>query len=219
MLRRYVSLLIVLAVLTGSALAQKQPAAVHVAPYTRSNGTRVPGHYRTYPDNDFYNNFGTYPNINPFTGRIGTRVTPPRGYTGPGPNGAAVVPYNQPTVSGYYWMAIDSSAPVAVQFGIAHPQSNQSERAPQYADVDQWFEVPLGPMAQVDLMLSDNQNRINAADRIMALGVSELSWQTMTLPDLLAIEAKLTTVAATDREAVFRKLRDAAWATMLTIVH
>jgi hypothetical protein len=39
-------------------------AQVWVNPHTRSNGTQVPGHYRTAPDSSLYNNWGTYPNVN-----------------------------------------------------------------------------------------------------------------------------------------------------------
>ena len=44
--------------------------------YCKSNGTCVQGHYRSNPDGNFYNNWSTYPNVNPFTGKRGTRRTP-----------------------------------------------------------------------------------------------------------------------------------------------
>jgi len=49
---------------------------VYVQGYYRSNGTYVQPHYRSNPDGYFYNNWSTYPNINPYTGRMGTRLTP-----------------------------------------------------------------------------------------------------------------------------------------------
>jgi hypothetical protein len=45
--------------------------------YFRSNGTYVAPHYRSSPDGNFFNNWSTYPNINPYTGQMGTRLTPP----------------------------------------------------------------------------------------------------------------------------------------------
>lgn len=51
-------------------------ADVRVRGYYRSNGTYVRPHYRSDPDGNFYNNWSTYPNINPYTGAIGTRRTP-----------------------------------------------------------------------------------------------------------------------------------------------
>ena len=51
-------------------------ADVHVRGYYRSNGTYVQPHYRSNPDGNFYNNWSTYPNVNPYTGATGTRQTP-----------------------------------------------------------------------------------------------------------------------------------------------
>ena len=44
----------------------------YVRPYYRHDGTSVSGHYQTNPDGNIYNNWSTYPNTNPFTGRQGT---------------------------------------------------------------------------------------------------------------------------------------------------
>ncbi len=51
-------------------------ADVYVRGYYRSNGTYVQPHYRSNPDGNFWNNWSTYPNVNPYTGAIGTRRTP-----------------------------------------------------------------------------------------------------------------------------------------------
>jgi hypothetical protein len=55
-------------------------ADVHVRGYYRSNGTYVQPHWRSNPDGNFYNNWSTYPNVNPYTGTIGTRHTPSDSY-------------------------------------------------------------------------------------------------------------------------------------------
>ncbi|MAT67951.1 MAG: hypothetical protein CMJ58_00325 [Planctomycetaceae bacterium] len=47
--------------------------------YFRSNGTYVQSHYRSDADGNFYNNWSTYPNVNPYTGRVGTRREPSYG--------------------------------------------------------------------------------------------------------------------------------------------
>ncbi|MEQ8628732.1 hypothetical protein [Ekhidna sp.] len=52
--------------------------SVYVKGYFRSNGTYVAPHYRSAPDGNFYNNWSTYGNINPYTGKEGTKVTPPK---------------------------------------------------------------------------------------------------------------------------------------------
>jgi len=44
--------------------------------YVRKDGTYVVPHYQSNPDRNFSNNWSTKPNINPFTGQQGTRITP-----------------------------------------------------------------------------------------------------------------------------------------------
>ena len=51
-------------------------ADTYVRGYYRSNGTYVRPHYRSTRDGNFYNNWSTYPNVNPYTGRVGTRTYP-----------------------------------------------------------------------------------------------------------------------------------------------
>lgn len=46
---------------------------VWVNGYFRRDGTYVPGHYRTRSDGDPSNNWSNYPNVNPYTGKPGTR--------------------------------------------------------------------------------------------------------------------------------------------------
>jgi hypothetical protein len=50
---------------------------VAVQGYSRSNGTYVAPHHRSSPDHDFNNNWSTWPNVNPYTGKTGTHHTPP----------------------------------------------------------------------------------------------------------------------------------------------
>jgi len=51
-------------------------SAVWVRGYWRSDGTYVRPHWRSAPDGNPWNNWSTYPNINPFTGKIGTVKSP-----------------------------------------------------------------------------------------------------------------------------------------------
>lgn len=53
------------------SFAQTNPNHVYVSPYTRSNGTYVPGHYRTAPNSTNRDNFSTLGNTNPYTGSPG----------------------------------------------------------------------------------------------------------------------------------------------------
>ncbi len=59
-----------LAFITQFAFGQRQ---VYVNGYYRSNGTYVQPHYRTSPNNTVYDNWSTYPNVNPYTGQTGTK--------------------------------------------------------------------------------------------------------------------------------------------------
>lgn len=46
---------------------------VHIQGHTRSNGTYVAPHVRTRPDTTLLNNWSTKGNVNPYTGKSGTR--------------------------------------------------------------------------------------------------------------------------------------------------
>lgn len=85
---------------SGTAIAQ---SSVYVPGYVRSDGKYVQGHYRSAPDGNPYNNYSTRGNINPYTGRVGTRnpYTP-----SPSPYGGALYqrysnPYSSGTSSSY----------------------------------------------------------------------------------------------------------------------
>jgi hypothetical protein len=61
---------------TGYGSAYSQP--VQVNGYTRTNGTYVEPHYRTTEDDTRSNNYSTKGNVNPYTGKPGTKN--PYGY-------------------------------------------------------------------------------------------------------------------------------------------
>jgi hypothetical protein len=54
------------------ASAQTNPSVTYVDGYVRSNGTYVPGHYKTMSNSTINDNFTTKPNVNPYTGKKGT---------------------------------------------------------------------------------------------------------------------------------------------------
>ena len=62
------------AALASGAFAQ---STVYVRPHVRSDGTVVQGHYRTAPNSTPNDNWSTRPNINPYTGREGTKEPEP----------------------------------------------------------------------------------------------------------------------------------------------
>lgn len=66
--------------LAGAAQAQQWQ---QVQPHVRRDGTYVPQHYRTAPDNSRLNNWSTPGNTNPFTGQRGSDSAPRPQYRPP----------------------------------------------------------------------------------------------------------------------------------------
>lgn len=68
-------------VVMATAVLAARPAHADdwVRGYYRSSGTYVQPHYRSGADGNFYNNWSTYPNVNPYTGRTGTLRAPSYG--------------------------------------------------------------------------------------------------------------------------------------------
>lgn len=62
-----------IAVLFATALCTIASADVYVHPYLRGDGTYIGGYYRSNPDGYQFNNWSSYGNINPYTGKMGTR--------------------------------------------------------------------------------------------------------------------------------------------------
>lgn len=48
--------------------------ATTVSPYLKQSGTYVAPHFRSMPDKSFNNNWTTKPQVNPYTGALGTRT-------------------------------------------------------------------------------------------------------------------------------------------------
>jgi len=48
-----------------------------VRPYVRRDGRFVAPHWRSNPNKEWRDNWSTNPNVNPYTGRQGSRVSPP----------------------------------------------------------------------------------------------------------------------------------------------
>lgn len=59
----------------GEASAQEYVSG-HYRHNAYSGYSYVRPHYRTHADTSFYNNWSTYPNINPYTGHVGTHHRP-----------------------------------------------------------------------------------------------------------------------------------------------
>lgn len=65
--------LVLSASITLVSLLSYAQQTVYVKSYVKSNGTFVQTHFRTAPNHTVWDNWSTYPNVNPYTGEIGTR--------------------------------------------------------------------------------------------------------------------------------------------------
>jgi hypothetical protein len=54
------------------------PRSHAVRPYIRRDGGYVPPHWRSNPNREWRDNWSTNPNVNPYTGRGGSRINPPQ---------------------------------------------------------------------------------------------------------------------------------------------
>lgn len=66
-------IVVALAVLVVFAFASIASAATYVKGYYKSNGTYVAPYYRSSSDSNFWNNYSSYGNTNPYTGSIGNK--------------------------------------------------------------------------------------------------------------------------------------------------
>ncbi|MGL5336022.1 MAG: hypothetical protein ACRC9R_07750 [Enterovibrio sp.] len=67
--------LLFLVIFSSTCFAAKKSSSgdVYVPAYTKSNGTRVSGHYRSGPTSTQRDNWSTQGNTNPHTGKAGTK--------------------------------------------------------------------------------------------------------------------------------------------------
>ena len=54
------------------------PRSSAVRPYLRRDGGYVAPHRRSNPNREWRDNWSTNPNVNPYTGRPGSRISPPQ---------------------------------------------------------------------------------------------------------------------------------------------
>ena len=90
--------------------------SVSVRGYYRKDGTYVRPHMRSSPDGNFWNNWSTKGNVNPYTGEMGTKTSPyGSSYGGSGvysPYSSGITPY----VPGFNYGSPSSVAPYASGF-------------------------------------------------------------------------------------------------------
>lgn len=86
--------------LAAMAVSATASAQVYVHGYTTKKGTYVAPHYRSSPDSSPYNNWSTRGNVNPYTGKAGTKNPYPStsyGSLGSYPSIYSTSPVQQPS--------------------------------------------------------------------------------------------------------------------------
>ena len=76
------SILVLLLFAANPLFAQ---TTTYVPGYVKKNGTYVAPHFKTTPNKTKADNFSTKPNINPYTGKVGTKTNPDPYLTTPPP--------------------------------------------------------------------------------------------------------------------------------------
>lgn len=89
----------------------------YVKGYFRKDGTYVSPHYRSAPDSNFYNNWSTRGNINPYTGKKGMVSMPPLSYgsSARARTTGSVLSFDLPTYSSPSIPSISTSMPSPVR--------------------------------------------------------------------------------------------------------
>lgn len=122
---------------------------VHVHGYYRKNGTYVQPHYRTAPDGIVENNWSFKGNVNPFTGKVGTKGYPLGAWLSPR-DGKTV--YNTPFIglNGDYETTtkifVTSSSEAGIPAGsiLTHHRSSPSSA---YQSIESWNDLGATAMA------------------------------------------------------------------------
>lgn len=73
-MKHFIFTLIAILSISGAALAQSYGNSTYQNGYYRSNGTYVQGHYKTQSNGTNRDNYSTYGNTNPYTGKSGSRA-------------------------------------------------------------------------------------------------------------------------------------------------
>lgn len=194
------------------------PAQVRVRGYFRKDGTYVAPHYRSRPDGNFYNNWSTKGNINPYTGGPGTKVTAPSRSSGDvfvegyfRGDGTYVAPHHRSRPDGNFydnWSTKGNVNPYSGDEGtrVSPPAEKPSYLVPSPANTFKYQETltqlrmgaatPLqGKGFNVNwqeytlLDLWDMESRIDVAERLRGKGLN-VDWRVHSLTNLIDIECR-----------------------------
>ncbi len=155
----FIFLLLILTALVDVCAAD----AVRVRGYTRRDGTYVAPHYRSAPDGNFYNNWSTLGNVNPYTGRVGTKTTP-----------SSADRSREAELRARYGIPLPPTFPT-------YPESTPLKLIQPESKI---------PSKEPALSYTDDDMRKRKAEEIKALGV-EVDWKKHDFSELLDLQSKV----------------------------
>lgn len=122
-MKRFIALLAAAAFLVVGVFAKP----VHVKGYTKKDGTYVAPHYRSSPNSTKSDNYSTKGNVNPYTGKEGSKPDdgqasePQKNATGTTqPNAPSVTEPQKPTPSAPSTAPAEKSYWITVKSGVRH---------------------------------------------------------------------------------------------------
>lgn len=142
--RHCVCILTFVLVVVGCSAAFSQ---VYVNGYHRKDGTYVSHHYRSAPDGNFYNNWSTEGNINPYTGELGTKLSP-SGTSSP--------------LRGEYLFLSDQIDNLQNDYAISELQESEQRFDHQPSDLSSQYELALPSSLQGEVYPQQKADKASA---------------------------------------------------------
>lgn len=161
-------------------------ADTYVNGYFRSDGTYVQPHFRSDPDGNFYNNYSTYPNINPYTGKQGTKRYPDYNY-GSGYSGYTVPDYSSDYKSNStrdYSSSYDYNSGSSSSSEYFTDESNAEDWTPgededlNTSDTSDTYSSPFSSSSRIDIPATTTDPNTND---------SQSDWTGWIIPGLIII--------------------------------
>ncbi|WP_313042250.1 hypothetical protein [Acinetobacter sp.] len=162
-------------------------ADVKVNGYYRKDGTYVRPYYRSNPDGNFNNNWSTIGNVNPYTGKIGTKIENPTQH--PTYRPSTIKDLNIPHTTTYSSI---NSLPKQNPSAFFHSAS-QTTTQPYIANTTQKFKKTEHPSSTHNLSsleMLELESRIRSSERLKGLGYTG-NTSDLSLIDMMDLESRI----------------------------
>ena len=178
------------------ALPSYNSGTVSVRGYLRTDGNYVQPHYRSAPDGNFYNNWSASGNVNPYTGKDGSKIAPPTDY---GFNRYIYVPQGHQPAQIYTPPQLNMTLPPSYRTNsLFLPRFDMRtarpavvpNRQPSIASNQTFPQLPFSSAQPRSSEAFDEQLRIDSVARLKNLGY-DLTGQFYSASQLLDIELRI----------------------------